>query len=70
MDAQADLSLRWAHMPLCWFCHKAAQITFPGINVLNREWYLPDFADFVTFFKGFISLMVLIYIYEGLGVSH
>ena len=24
-DAQADLSLRWAHMLLCWFCHEAAQ---------------------------------------------
>ena len=24
--AQADLSLRWAHMSLCWFCHEAAQI--------------------------------------------
>ena len=23
-DAQADLSLRWAHMPFCWFCHAAA----------------------------------------------
>ena len=23
---QADLSLRWAHMPFCWFCHEAAQI--------------------------------------------
>ena len=23
-DAQADLSFRWAHMPLCWFCHEAA----------------------------------------------
>ena len=21
---QADLSLRWAHMPLFWFCHEAA----------------------------------------------
>ena len=28
VDAQADLSLRWAHMPLCWFCHEAAQILF------------------------------------------
>ena len=27
-DAQADLSLRWAHMPLCWFCHEAAQLCF------------------------------------------
>ena len=25
-DAQADLSLRWAHMPFCWFWHEAAQI--------------------------------------------
>ena len=23
-EAQADLSLRWAHMPFCWFCHEAA----------------------------------------------
>ena len=23
----ADLSLRWVHMPYCWFCHEAAQIT-------------------------------------------
>ena len=28
-DAQADLSLRWAHMPFCWFCHGAAHICFP-----------------------------------------
>ena len=26
--AQADLSLRWAHMPFCWFCHEAAQLCF------------------------------------------
>ena len=26
VDAQADLSLRWVHMPFCWFCHEAAQI--------------------------------------------
>ena len=25
VDAQADLSLGWAHMPFCWFCHEAAQ---------------------------------------------
>ena len=25
-DAQADLSLRWAHMPFCWFCHEVAHI--------------------------------------------
>ena len=29
-DAQADLSLRWAHMPFCWFWHEVAHfcITF------------------------------------------
>ena len=25
-DAQADLSLRWAHMPFCWLCHEAAEV--------------------------------------------
>ena len=25
-DAQAHLSLHWAHMPFCWFCHEAAQM--------------------------------------------
>ena len=25
-DAQADLSLRWAHMAFCWFCHEVAQL--------------------------------------------
>ena len=25
-DAQIDLSLRWADMPYCWFCHVAAQM--------------------------------------------
>ena len=24
-DAQADPSLRWVHMPFCWFCQAAAQ---------------------------------------------
>ena len=23
---QSDLSLRWAHMPFCWFCHEVVQI--------------------------------------------
>ena len=26
--APSDLSLRWAHMPLCWFCHEVAQMSF------------------------------------------
>ena len=27
-SAQADLSLRWAHIPFCWFCHEAAHLSF------------------------------------------
>ena len=27
VDIQADLSLRWAHMPFCWFCHEAAHVS-------------------------------------------
>ena len=38
-DAQADLSLRWAHMPFCRFCHEAAQMWF----VLDR-WYSINYA--------------------------
>ena len=34
--AQADLSLRWAHMPFCWFCHVAAQIKIgQGIDYIT-----------------------------------
>ena len=33
MGAQADLSLRWAHMPFCWFCHEAAHI----VTVRSRQ---------------------------------
>ena len=27
-DAQADLSLRWAHRSFCWFCHAATYLTW------------------------------------------
>ena len=27
-DAQADLSLRWAHRSFCWSCHEVAQFVF------------------------------------------
>ena len=32
-DAQADLSLCWAHMPFCWFCHDAAHLFFLFISL-------------------------------------
>ena len=36
-DAQADLSLRWAHMPFCWFCHEAAQVHMSVKNSSSIE---------------------------------
>ena len=32
VDAQADLSLCWVHMPFCWFCHEVAH--FKHIRVI------------------------------------
>ena len=35
--AQADLSLRWEHMPFCWFCHEAAHIAM--MDSLRQQFY-------------------------------
>ena len=40
-DAQADLSLSWAHMPFCWFCHEAAHSNFHG-------WYWKTVGSVLT----------------------
>ena len=34
-DAQSDLSLHWAHMPFCWFCHEVA-------NLFSSNWQLHE----------------------------
>ena len=34
-DAQADLSLRWAHMPFCRFCHALAHFTYVDLLLAN-----------------------------------
>ena len=33
-SAKADLSLRWAHMPFCWFCQKAAHFSHKNRTLL------------------------------------
>ena len=33
--AQADLSLRWAHLPLGWFCHEAAHLSMHIQNFIK-----------------------------------
>ena len=35
-DAQADLSLCWAHRSFCWFCHEAAHY----LDRAKQIWYL------------------------------
>ena len=40
-DAQADQSLRWAHMPFCWFCHEAAQRMINTWRI-GEEMFLPS----------------------------
>ena len=37
-DAQAGLSLRWAHMPFCWFCHEVAQILLLQLLLYVPTW--------------------------------
>ena len=41
VDAQADLSLRWEHMPLSWFCHVAANLLliYPGNTIVKFALY-------------------------------
>ena len=37
-DAQADLSLCWAHRPFCWFCHEAAHFHIQGNRQVDETW--------------------------------
>ena len=46
VDAQADLSIRWAQSSFCWFSHEAAQI-----NASIRSSYLPDIIWKQPFFS-------------------
>ena len=36
-DIQADLSLRWAHMPFCWFFHEAAHFHCVISHFLSKD---------------------------------
>ena len=37
-DAQDDLSLRWAHRLVCWFCHAAAHLYAPYVCTGPSVW--------------------------------
>ena len=57
-DAQADLSLRWAHMPLCWFCHEAAQLFYNNDNNYNAftfwGWHIKRYKTYLTYCPQYI----------------
>ena len=36
-DVQVDPSLRWAHMPFCWFCHEAALMKAKTTKAESQE---------------------------------
>ena len=38
-DAQADLSLRWAHRSFCWFSHKVAHLKSVPLTSLSSSHY-------------------------------
>ena len=38
-DAQADMSLRWAHMPFCWFYHEAAHFAHVTLSLFSSSWW-------------------------------
>ena len=44
-DAQADLSLRWAHSSFCWFCHEVAHVTGKAASELLLKGARPIASD-------------------------
>ena len=40
-DPYQYLSLRWAHMPFCWFCHAVAHMMAILFNPSNKNWNEP-----------------------------
>ena len=38
-DLQADLSLRWAHRPFCWFCHDAIHFRLPLVDPARQRFF-------------------------------
>ena len=45
-DAQADLSLCWAHLPFCWFCRATTQLSR---IYLGSKWQSPHLSAWYAF---------------------
>ena len=59
-DAQADLSLLWAHMPLCWFRHEAAFTLWVSKAAFPRAKFLCHIShalqSLLTYFCGIVTV--------------
>ena len=55
VSLQADLSLRWAHMPIRWFCHDAAQIR-PELFLEMTQWknFMSAWVQVLDFTKSLV----------------
>ena len=42
---QADMSLRWTHMPFCWFSHEAAELYVISNDTLLHELKIFQYAS-------------------------
>ena len=60
-DAQADLSLRWTHMPFCWFCHVAAHLVLRAFKAIFlsifTKYKAPCYYKNLFYFNHFNSSM-------------
>ena len=72
----ADLSLRWAHMPHCWFCHEVAQFFMRIAKTLIADlslrwahmpncWFCHEVAQLcVRFLLVFDDLLILLILFR------
>ena len=59
--AQADLCLRWVHMPFCWFCHEAARLFSTHLQV-----YMIDLEDkCIEIFSYFFFLLLILRLFSS-----
>ena len=51
MDAQADLSLRWAHISICWFCHEVAHVIMELIYIEGDDNWHTNWTSIIVVFQ-------------------
>ena len=47
MAVQADVSLCWVHMPLCWFCCVTAQLWNSQFDYREHDWFKKDLPAYL-----------------------